>query len=44
MERFGRCVREKKFILDYAEGIKDVAEACREFGVPRSSFYRWKSA
>lgn len=44
MERFGRFVRQKKFILDYAEGIKDVAEACREFGVPRSSFYRWKSA
>jgi transposase InsO family protein len=44
MERFGRFVRQKTFILDYAEGIKDVTEACREFGVPRSSFYRWRRA
>jgi transposase InsO family protein len=43
MERFGQFVRQRKFILDYAEGIRDVVGACREFGVPRSSFYRWKN-
>jgi transposase InsO family protein len=36
---------QRKFtILDYARIIGDVQEACRDFGVPRSSFYRWRKA
>jgi transposase InsO family protein len=31
-------------ILEFAEGIGSVTKACREFDVPRSSFYRWKAA
>jgi transposase len=30
--------------LRYAKGIGNVLEACQDFGVPRSSFYRWKRA
>ena len=37
-------IRRKVTILNYAKGIGNVYEACREFGVPRSSFYRWKKA
>ena len=36
---------QRKFtILDYARIIGNVQEACRDFGVPRSSFYRWRKA
>jgi transposase InsO family protein len=31
-------------ILEYAQGIGSVTEACREFEVPRSTFYEWKNA
>jgi len=29
-------------ILEYAAATGKVSEACRDFGIPRSSFYRWK--
>lgn len=31
-------------ILEYARESGNVVAACRDFGVPRSSFYRWKRA
>jgi transposase InsO family protein len=36
------AARRKRFILEYAQGIGNARKACREFDVPRSSFYRWK--
>ena len=33
--------RLKLTVLEYAKYV-DVTEACREFNVPRSTFYRWK--
>ena len=38
------AARRKLVILNYAEGIGNVKEACRDLGVSRSSFYRWKKA
>lgn len=38
------AIQRKLAVLRYAEGIGNVQEACRELGVPRASFYRWKSA
>ena len=37
-------LRRKLFILEYAKAIGNSAEACREFDIPRSSFYDWKKA
>jgi transposase-like protein len=34
-------VRLKLVVLEFASQI-GVTKACREFEVPRSSFYRWK--
>ena len=34
----------KYVILEYAKGIGNNRETCREFGVARSSFYEWKKA
>ena len=31
----------KWVILEYAKGIGNNGEACREFGVPKSTFYEW---
>ena len=36
------AVRRKEVILQYAQGIGNVKEACRDFNVSGSSFYRWK--
>jgi transposase-like protein len=38
------AVRRRAIILEYAQGIGNIKAACRDFGVPRSSFYRWKKA
>ncbi|NIO48859.1 MAG: hypothetical protein GTN73_05400, partial [Candidatus Aminicenantes bacterium] len=35
-------VRFKWTVLEYAKVCRTVAEACREFEVPRSTFYNWK--
>lgn len=43
MEEAMRVFR-KRMILEYAKGIGNAAEACREFGVPKSTFYEWKKA
>jgi transposase-like protein len=29
-------------VLSYAEAVGSVSKACREFEVPRATFYRWK--
>jgi transposase-like protein len=31
-------------VLEYAKVCRTVAKACREFEVPRSTFYNWKKA
>lgn len=38
------AVRRKMVILEYARLCGNVAKACREFEIPRSSFYKWKKA
>jgi transposase InsO family protein len=38
------AARRKLAVLQYAQGIGSVKKACRDFGVPRSSFYEWKKA
>jgi transposase-like protein len=43
IEEAMRVVR-KRMVLEYAKGIGNAAEACREFGVPKSTFYEWKKA
>jgi transposase InsO family protein len=35
-------VHYKWTILEYAKVCRSLAEVCREFGVPRSTFYGWK--
>ena len=35
------AARRKLAVLQYAQGIGNVKQACRDFGVPRSSFYEW---
>ncbi len=39
-----RSIRLKKLVLEWAEAHCSVTEACREWDVPRSTFYRWKEA
>ena len=39
-----RSARLKKVILEFAEGIGNSAKACREWDIPRSTFYEWKAA
>jgi len=36
-------LRLKLIVLEYAKNVS-VTEACREFNVALSSFYRWKQA
>ena len=36
--------RKKLLVLEYARGIGNNAEACRDFNIPDSSFYEWKKA
>jgi len=36
------AAHRKFVVLEYAQAIGNVQEACKDFGVPRSSFYRWK--
>jgi transposase InsO family protein len=36
--------QRKLVALQYAKGIGNVGKACRDLGVARSSFYRWKNA
>ncbi len=37
-------IRYKLIVLDYARITRNVSKTCREFDVPRGSFYRWKNA
>ena len=34
----------KTVVLEYARLTGNIAETCREFSIPKSSFYRWKNA
>ena len=36
-------LRKKLFILEFASATGDVTKTCREFIIPRSSFYDWKN-
>jgi transposase InsO family protein len=44
MDGSERSILRKQLVLDYAAAGIKVVKACREFGVPRSSFYRWRRA
>jgi transposase InsO family protein len=37
-------IRRKRRVLEHATESGNVAKTCRYFGVPRSSFYRWRDA
>jgi len=37
-------IHYKWTVLQYAEVCRTVIQACREFNVPRSTFYEWKKA
>lgn len=37
-------LRKKLMVLEYADLCGSVTKACKEFEVPRSSFYEWKKA
>ena len=37
-------IRFKFIVLEFAREIGSVTKACREFEVPRSTFYEWKKA
>jgi len=38
------AIRPKMVVLECARELGNVKKACREFEVPRSSFYKWKKA
>ena len=38
------AIRRKMVVLECAREFGNVTKACREFEVPRSSFYKWKEA
>ena len=38
-----REIRRKRRVLEHAVASGNVATRCRYFGVPRSSFYRWRN-
>ncbi len=38
-----REIRRKRRVLEHAVESGNVAKTCRYFGVPRSSFYRWRN-
>ena len=37
-------VHYKWTVLEYSQACRTVGQACRDFGVPRSTFYCWKKA
>ena len=37
-------IQNKWTVLEYATVCRTVIQACREFNVPRSTFYEWKKA
>jgi len=37
-------IRRKRRVLEHAVESGNVAKTCRYFGVPRTSFYRWRNA
>lgn len=43
MTREQRETDRKKRVIEYAEKIGNVRNACRYFGVARSTFYLWRT-
>ncbi len=39
-----RVVKNRLRVLEHAKEIGNIRKTCRYFGIPRSSFYRWKTA
>jgi len=39
-----RVVKNRLRVLEHAKKIGNIRKTCRYFGIPRSSFYRWKTA
>jgi hypothetical protein len=39
-----RVVKNRLRVLEHAKKIRNIRKTCRYFGIPRSSFYRWKTA
>jgi transposase-like protein len=39
-----RVVKNRLRVLEHAKKIGNIHKTCRYFGIPRSSFYRWKTA
>ena len=37
-------IRRRQRVLEHALQTGQAAQTCRYFGVPRSTFYRWKAA
>ncbi len=35
-------LRRKLLILKFIDSKSNVSKKCKEFGIPRSSFYEWK--
>lgn len=35
-------IRRKVAVIEYAKATRNAVGACRDFDVPRASFYRWK--
>ncbi len=40
--RNGFDLRRRRMALEYVKAVGSVSKACRELGVPRRTFYRWK--
>ena len=43
MKANDREIRRKQRILEHAVESGNVANTCRYYGIPRSSFYRWRN-
>ncbi|MDH3695136.1 MAG: hypothetical protein OER96_11270 [Gammaproteobacteria bacterium] len=39
-----REIQRKKRVLEHAKETGCVIKTCRYFGIPKSSFYRWRAA
>ena len=39
-----REIQRRLRVIKYAEKLGNVRKTCRYFGIPRSTFYRWKRA
>jgi len=42
-QRDRRAVKRKLAVFEYAKAIKNVEQACRDFGISRSCYFKWKN-